>query len=259
MSIGSTAALSVMMSAYLMVVSQANGIEAILFCLFIGALAGLFNGFLIVKIKIPDMLATLGTMFLIQGLQLIPSAGRSIGNGAVLEGGVVAKGQYEPYFLWLGQGRIFNLIPVAVIIMVIVAILVFIILSLTRWGRVFYAIGSNAQAARLVGAKVDQYRILAYVISGLIAAVGGIILSARVGRGDVQAGGNLLLDSIASALIGLCGTRGKEAESLWNNSGGHIYQYAVKWFVYVEFSLFCPRFYQGCGVSRRPYLYIWPF
>ncbi len=202
MSIGSTAALSVMMSAYLMVVSQANGIEAILFCLFIGALAGLFNGFLIVKIKIPDMLATLGTMFLIQGLQLIPSAGRSIGNGAVLEGGVVAKGQYEKYFLWLGQGRIFNLIPVAVIIMLIVAILVFIVLSLTRWGRVFYAIGSNAQAARLVGAKVDQYRILAYVISGLIAAVGGIILSARVGRGDVQAGGNLLLDSIASALIG---------------------------------------------------------
>lgn len=202
LSIGSVAALSVMLSAYMMVVMEIPGWIAIVVCLLVGAGIGLLNGLLIVKIKIPDLLATLGMMFLVQGLQLIPSGGRSIGRGAVLAGGVTARGAFSPYFLWLGQGRILGVVPVAVLIMVLVAVLVFVVLSLTRWGRVFYAIGSNAQAARLVGAKVDTYRLMAYITSGTIAALGGIVLAARVGRGDVQSGGTLLLDAVGSALIG---------------------------------------------------------
>lgn len=202
LSIGSVAALSVMVSAYLMVVLEMSGVVAIVVSLGLGAFIGLINGFLIVKIKIPDLLATLGMMFLVQGLQLIPSGGRSIGRGAVLQGGITAEGQFAEYFLFLGQGRIFGIVPTAVAIMVVVAILVFVVLSLTRWGRVFYAIGSNAEAARLVGAKVDTYRVMAYIISGTIASLGGIVLAARVGRGDVQSGGTLLLDAIGSALIG---------------------------------------------------------
>lgn len=202
LSIGSVAALSVMISAYMMVVMEINGIVTIVVVLLLGATVGLVNGLLIVRVKIPDLLATLGMMFLVQGLQLIPSGGRSIGRGAVLQNGITARGQFAEYFLYLGQGRIFGIVPTAVLIMLAVAILVFITLSLTRWGRVFYAIGSNAEAARLVGAPVDTYRIAAYVISGTIAALGGIVLAARVGRGDVQSGGTLLLDSIGSALIG---------------------------------------------------------
>lgn len=202
LSIGSVAALSVMISAYLMIVLEVNGMVTILIALSLGAAIGAINGLLIVKVKIPDLLTTLGMMFLVQGLQLIPSGGRSIGRGAVLSGGETARGEFAEYFLFLGQGRIFGIVPTAVTIMILVAILVFITLSLTRWGRVFYAIGSNSEAARLVGAKVDQYRLAAYVISGTIAALGGIVLAARVGRGDVQSGGTLLLDSIGSALIG---------------------------------------------------------
>lgn len=202
LSIGAVAALSVMISAYMMVVLEINGVVTIITCLLLGAFIGLINGLLIVRVKIPDLLATLGMMFLVQGFQLIPSGGRSIGRGAVLEGGVTARGQFADYFLFLGQGRIFGIVPMAVAIMVVVAILVFVVLSLTRWGRVFYAIGSNAEAARLVGAKVDTYRIMAYVTSGTIAALGGIVLAARIGRGDVQSGGTLLLDAVGSALIG---------------------------------------------------------
>ncbi|MDA3951715.1 MAG: ABC transporter permease [Spirochaeta sp.] len=202
LSIGSVAALSVMISAYLMVVLEMSGIVAILVSLGLGAFIGAINGFLIVKVKIPDLLATLGMMFLVQGLQLIPSGGRSIGRGAVLQGGITAQGQFAEYFLFLGQGKIFGIVPTAVAIMIIVAVLVFVVLSLTRWGRVFYAIGSNSEAARLVGAKVDTYRMMAYVISGTIAGLAGIVLAARIGRGDVQSGGTLLLDAIGSALIG---------------------------------------------------------
>ena len=202
LSIGSVAALSVMISAYMMVVLEINGVITILTVLLIGAGIGMINGLLIVKVKIPDLLATLGMMFLVQGLQLIPSGGRSVGRGAVLAGGVTARGEFADYFLFLGQGKVFGIVPMAVTIMVVVALLVFVVLSLTRWGRIFYAIGSNAEAARLVGAKVDSYRLMAYVVSGTIAALGGIVLGARIGRGDVQSGGTLLLDAIGSALIG---------------------------------------------------------
>jgi simple sugar transport system permease protein len=202
LSIGSTAALSVMLSSYIMIILNQNGFIAAVVCLVMGAIVGLANGFLIVKMKIPALLATLGMMFLVQGLQLIPSGGRSIGNGILLANGETAKGVFSEGFKFLGQGRIFNEIPVPVLIMLVLAIVIYIILSLTRWGRVFYAIGSNRQAARLIGTNVDLYRTVAYVISGTVAALGGIILAARVGRGDVSSNSGVLMDAVASALIG---------------------------------------------------------
>jgi simple sugar transport system permease protein len=202
LSVGSVAAMSVMMASYTMVVLNLGGLAAILICVSIGAVIGLLNGFFIVKLKIPDLLATLGMMFLIQGLQLIPSGGRSIGTGMLLRNGEEAEGMFTESFLYLGQGRLFDMIPIPVIFMLLLAVLVYIILNLTRWGRIFYAIGGNAEAARLVGANVNQYRVMAYVISGVTSSIGGILLAARIGRGDVSSGGGLLLDAVGAALIG---------------------------------------------------------
>lgn len=202
LSIGAVASLSVMISSYCMVILELKGYYAIIICLFIGASIGLINGLLIVKLKIPDLLTTLGMMFLVQGLQLIPSAGRSIGNGMTLPNGDTAKGVFDEGFKFLGQGRLFDLIPVPVAFMLIIAVIVFVVLSLTRYGRIFYAIGGNSEAARLVGVNIYKYRILAYIISGFVASFAGIVLAARVGRGDVSSGGTLLMDAIASALIG---------------------------------------------------------
>ncbi|WP_259782531.1 ABC transporter permease [Aestuariispira ectoiniformans] len=202
LSVGSTAAMSVMMASYSMVVLELSGVMAVVICLIIGALIGLVNGFLIVRVKIPDLLATLGTMFLIQGLQLIPSGGRSIGTGMLLSNGDEAMGEFTEGFLFLGQGRLFDLVPTPVVFMLVLAVLVYVVLEHTRWGRVFYAIGGNAEAARLVGASVDRYRIMAYVLSGLIASFGGVLLASRVGRGDVSSGSGLLLDAVGAALIG---------------------------------------------------------
>lgn len=202
LSIGAIASLSVMVSSYCMVILELKGYYAIIICLFMGATIGLINGLLIVKLKIPDLLTTLGMMFLVQGLQLIPSAGRSIGNGMSLPNGETAKGVFDEGFKFLGQGRLFDIIPIPVAFMFIIAVIVFIVLSLTRYGRIFYAIGGNSEAARLVGVNIYKYRILAYIISGFVASFAGIVLAARVGRGDVSSGGTLLMDAIASALIG---------------------------------------------------------
>jgi simple sugar transport system permease protein len=89
-----------------------------------------------------------------------------------------------------------------VVLLVVIAVLVWGFLELTRHGRLMYAIGSNAQAAALAGTNVERYKIAAYVISGVLASVGGILLAARLGRGDVASGNNLLLDAVAAALIG---------------------------------------------------------
>lgn len=202
LSVGAVAASSVMAASYLMIVLGLNAYQTVPLVLAFGALVGCANAFLIVKLKVPDLLATLATMFLLTGLQLIPTAGRSISVGLILPDGSTATDKYDPAFLTIGRSSLFGLIPLPVILMVIVAVILFILTERTRLGRLIYATGGNETAARLAGANVDRIKTFAYVLSGTLAALGGIIVAARVGRGDVSSGASLLMDSVAAALIG---------------------------------------------------------
>lgn len=206
LSIGSVATTALMLSSYVMVVMEQSAFVAIAACLVMGALVGFINGLLIVKARVPDLLATLGMMFLLIGLQRIPTEGRSISTGMRLPSGETANGTFAESFLWLGRHRfdffLPDLIPAPVIVFVVVGILIWGFLELTRHGRLMYAIGSNERATALAGANVKRYKVLAYMISGVMASVGGILLAARLGRGDIASGNNLLLDSVAAALIG---------------------------------------------------------
>lgn len=206
LSIGSVATTALMLSAYVMVVWEANTAVAIVLCLIMGAVVGLINGWLIVRMRVPDLLATLGMMFLLIGLQRIPTQGRSIATGMTLPDGRVAEGTFSPLFLAMGRHRfdlfIERLLPVSVVVLLLIAVIVFLFLNYTRHGRLMYAIGSNEKAAGLAGVPVDRYKVIAYVISGVLASIGGMLMSARLGRGDIASGNNLLLDSVAAALIG---------------------------------------------------------
>ncbi|WP_292480338.1 ABC transporter permease [Mesorhizobium sp.] len=206
LSIGSVATSAMMAAAYVMVVLEQNAIVAVVACLLIGAVVGLINGWLIVYMRVPDLLATLGMMFLLVGLQRIPTEGRSIATGMTMPDGSVANGTFGRAFLALGRHRfdffIPNLIPVSVVVLLVLAVLIWFFLEYTRFGRMMYAVGSNQRAAELAGAPVKAYKIWAYVISGVFASIGGILLAARLGRGDIASGNNLLLDAVAAALIG---------------------------------------------------------
>lgn len=206
LSIGSVATSALMLSAYVMVILEQPALVAVIACLAMGAFVGLVNGLLIVRARVPDLLATLGMMFLLIGLQRIPTEGRSIATGMTLPDGSTAEGTFSAAFLWLGRHRfdlfLENLIPVPVLIFVLLGIIIWIFLHLTRHGRLMYAIGSNARASELAGANVQGYKVAAYMISGVTASIGGILLAARLGRGDIASGNNLLLDSVAAALIG---------------------------------------------------------
>jgi len=185
-----------------MVVLGFGAVPAVLLCLLLGGLIGLANGLLIACLRIPDLLATLGSSFLLVGLQLIPTGGRSIASGMTLPSGAVARGHFDPAFLAIGRLRLWDVVPLPVVLAAGIVLAAWAVLERTRWGRVLYAVGGNEVAARLAGAPTRTYRIGAYVASSLIAALGGVVLAARVGRGDVSTGSSLLLDSVAAALIG---------------------------------------------------------
>jgi simple sugar transport system permease protein len=202
LSVGSVAAFTLMLTSYAMVVLQLHALETVLLALLAGATIGLINDLLIVGLRIPDLLATLAMMFVLAGLQLIPSAGRSITVGLHLPDGSIAAGSFDSAFLALGRHKLWDLIPLPVIVVAILAVLLWGLMEISRWGRIFYAVGGNETAAYLAGASVKTYRIAAYIISGSLSALGGVFIAAQVGRGDFFAGSSLLLDSVAAALIG---------------------------------------------------------
>lgn len=202
LSIGAVAAASVMAASYVMVAWHGSAIATVPLVLVFGAAVGLLNSALILWLKVPDLLATLAMNFLLTGLQLIPTAGQSIATGLILSDGTAATGSFDPAFLAIGRSRVFGLVPFPVLLMVVVGAVIHILTEHTRIGRLLFATGGNPVAAHLAGAPTAKLRSLAYVIAGMLGALGGIAVAARVGRGDVSSGASLLLDAVAASLIG---------------------------------------------------------
>jgi len=168
---------------------------AILSGLFVGLFLGFFNGFIITKFKLPPFIVTLCMMISIQGL--IPL----IGNGSIYnfsnEFGLISKGMIGP-------------IPVPIILLVIVFLLSFIILHNTKIGRFIYAIGNNEKAAILYGIPNKQYKIYAYMFSGFMASLAGLILASGLDAVTTTTGKGYELDVIAAVVLG--GTKLKGGE-----------------------------------------------
>ncbi|WP_327723751.1 ABC transporter permease [Streptomyces europaeiscabiei] len=220
MSVGAVAGLGVSVAAHTMVVYNQIGTVAIIAVLAAGALAGLLNALLIVVMKIPDMLATLGTMFVIQGTKLILVDGQSITPGMTLEDGTTAPGRFTADFLKIDRGTVLG-IPISVLVFGALTVAAWVFLARTRWGRVLYAIGANPEASRLAGIRVGAYRALAYVLSGVLASIGGLILASRIGQGDVSAGTSQLLEAVAVALVGTS-VLGRGRPNVWGTALGAV-------------------------------------
>lgn len=170
---------------------------AILAALLAGAAAGFINGAIITKGRVAAFVVTLGMMSIARSQAYVLSGASSISS--------VPSG-----FGVLASGSLFGL-PVNFIALVVLYAAAWIFLTRSKGGRILYAIGSNAEAARVAGLQVDRYRILAYVVSGVLSAVAAIFLSARILSIDPIAGTGLELDSIAAVVIGgtsLFGGRG---------------------------------------------------
>jgi simple sugar transport system permease protein len=201
LSVGSVAGLAVTISAMMMVIYNLTGLFSGFMVLVAGALVGVANAILIVWMKIPDLLATLGMMFIIMGLKLLPVDGQSVSSKMILRDGTVAPGRFTEGFLAIDRAML-GIVPLPVVLWLVLTVIAWFLLTRTKYGRIMYAVGANPEAARLSGVRVEWYRSSAYVISGLFAAIGGMILSSRIGQGDISAGNSLLLDAVAVALVG---------------------------------------------------------
>jgi ribose/xylose/arabinose/galactoside ABC-type transport system permease subunit len=150
--------------------------------------AGFVNGLVITRFRVPAFVITLGMLTILRGFTFLYTEGRSIYN-------------LPNWFRWLGQGDV-NGIPVPIIILVFVAILGYIVLHHTRFGRYVYAIGGNEEGARLSGVRTKTITLWSYVICGAMAGLAGVVLASRLNAGEPVAGQGYELDAIAAVVIG---------------------------------------------------------
>jgi simple sugar transport system permease protein len=213
LSVGAVAGLSVTVAALVMVRYALTGGTAIGACLLAGLLVGCLNAALIVWLNVPPLLATLGTLFTVQGLKRWMVDGQTLITGLTLPNGERLTGRFTDDFTAIDGTAVLG-IPLSVYLFAVIAVLVWAFLEHTRHGRVFYAVGGNAEAARLAGARVRRFQFGAYAISGVLAAVAGIILASRLRQGDVTAGDSALLDAVAMTLVGYAVLGAKKPNAL---------------------------------------------
>lgn len=173
----------------------ANGYDitlSLLAALVVGAIAGMINGIIITKGRVQPFIGTLATMIFLRGATLVFSDGRPI---------AVTGASLSPIFRWVGTGTVLG-IPVPIIIMFFVFIICYYVLNHTKFGRHIYAVGGNEEASLLSGINTDRIKILAYTISGLLAAVAGIIVTSRLSSAQPTAGDGYELDAIAAVVLG---------------------------------------------------------
>ncbi len=152
-----------------------------------------------------------------------------------------------------------NLLPAPVIFLVVIGILVWVFLELTRHGRLMYAIGSNERAASLTGTNVNNYKILAYMISGVLASIGGMLLAARLGRGDIASGTNLLLDAVAAALIGFAVLGAAKPNAFGTAMGALFVGILLQGLTMMNAPYYTQDFIKGLVLGHRPCLHLLAF
>jgi ribose transport system permease protein len=169
--------------------------------LVVGMVFGTASGLIITKGGVQPFIATFVALTLVRGATLVFTDGRPINAGA---------GSVADDFSFLGQGYFLG-IPLPVLIMAAIIVIVWYVLTQTRYGRYVYALGGNEKAAHLSGLRTDRIKIIVYSISGLLSALAGVILTSRLSSAQPTAGNGYELDAIAAVVIGgtsLAGGRG---------------------------------------------------
>jgi rhamnose transport system permease protein len=158
--------------------------------LVLGLLAGAFNGLLISRLRLPALVVTLGTYAFYRGLAY------------ALLGDEAARG-YPEAFNYLGQGRLFDVrLPFSVLLFAVLAVIFGLVLHKSAFGRQVYAIGNNEEAARFSGVPVQRNKLIIFTVSGLMAALAGLVLAARFGSTRPDIGTGLELDVITATVLG---------------------------------------------------------
>lgn len=183
---------------------------AVVIVIALGAVIGLVNGFIVTKVKVNSVIATLGVGTILTGLAFAYSAGVPIVAGV------------PEAFLQLSLGRWLFGIPNNIIVMILVLGGLWLLVERTPLGQEIQAVGGNAVAARLAGVNVDRIKILGFIISGMCAALTGILLASRLGSGTASAADSYLLTAFAAVFLGSATLRDGEFHVLGTLVGALI-------------------------------------
>lgn len=234
LSVGSVMALSGLMTA-IALTSGLPVVPAIIVGLLTGTLIGLINGVLVSKANLPPFIATLGMMSIARGISY------GLTHGQPVRG-------FPKSFTFLGQydvpiGSV--AVPLPVIFMVIIAIVMSLFLSRTVWGRHMYAVGGNEEAAKLSGINTGRVKLMVYILCGLLTAIGGLLMTARLGVAAPTAGLGYELDVIAAVVIGGTSLMGGEGTIVGVLIGAAIMQVLRNGLVLMGF----PAYWQPAAIG----------
>jgi len=202
LSVGAVVALATVVAATMMH-NGWSSVPAALITLVVCTVCGVVSGCLVVYARITPFIATLGMMGIAQGLAYL------VQNGTLI---VISDSAYLNFF----TGDLIG-VPKSVVFFIVIAIVFGAIMRWTSFGRQLYAIGGNAEAARLSGLPVRRNVLIAYSLSGLLAGIAGLMLAAQLAEGNSLLGGGLELDAIAAAVVGgasLFGGQGSPAAAV---------------------------------------------
>lgn len=200
-SVGAIASVSVMTATRFVDIDQ---LLAIVIALVVGVVCGLVNGFVVTRLRVPSLIVTIGTLSLFGGLAAVVNS--------------QTKFFEDRYPLYSAPSRANLLgVPLAFVICVLIAALLWWVTARTAFGRRMYFVGTNRRAAWMSGVRVDRIRIIAFTISGFCAALSGYLLSAQIGNAAVDIGTGQEITAIAIAVlsgVSLFGGRGSIAAVL---------------------------------------------
>ena len=163
----------------------------IIVCLLFGACIGLINGFLTIYLRVSSLIVTLGMLFILRGIVYLYTGQRPIPDEL-----------YSDFFFNIGNGKLFGIIPYAAMIALIILVMFIFVMHNTSYGRKLYAIGGNAEVARLAGYNIKLIKLSAFVICSVLGSISAILLASRIGSANHVAGQLFEFQVVAAVVLG---------------------------------------------------------
>jgi ribose transport system permease protein len=230
-SIGGNIGLTACLAAFLLS-KGLPGWLVVVIALFGGAVMGAFNGFLATVVGVNSMIATIGTMFIWRGI------GYTLSNGESMLA-------INPVIDFIGRGFIFKVIPFPIVIFIIIFALTYVVMNLSKWGRSIYAIGTNPMASYLSGINVKKVKFINFLLCGITASLGGLILTSLSAVGMPQHGQGLELVIISGIVLGGTALGGGKGQILGTLAGTLILSLLYNFLTIMNILYFYIQIVQG--------------
>ena len=244
LSIGSIAALSSILMAFLIKQYGFPTYVAIPIAIMLGALMGLINGLIITRLQVPDLIGTLAMDLVYRGFALV------IAKGLVLA-------RFPDLLTEIGRGQIPGFVPIPVVIGIATMVGGYILLTRTHFGRYTVAIGSSPEASELTGVSVNRHKIYAYVLCGACAALGGVMLTGKLNGIQATSAPYFNLHVIAAVVVGGTSLFGGRASMIGSFAGVLLLAMMINALVTLRIEFFWQSVASGVVIVGSVALYTW--